>query len=60
MRNKILISSILTALIFIFTLFISNNVYAESDDWTYEERIKPLSTIDNVSPSTVSIVTATS
>ncbi len=39
MRNKILISSILTALIFIFTLFISNNVYAESDDWTYEERM---------------------
>ena len=37
MRNKILISSILTALIFIFTLFISNNVYAESDDWTYDE-----------------------
>ena len=37
MRNKIILSSILTALIFIFTLFISNNVYAESSDWTYEE-----------------------
>ena len=37
MRNKILISSVLMALMCIFTLFISNNVYAESSDWTYDE-----------------------
>ena len=37
MRNRILISSFIAMLMCIFTLFISNNVYAESDDWTYEE-----------------------
>ena len=39
MRNKILISFVLMALMCIFTLFISNNVYASDylEKWTYEE-----------------------
>jgi hypothetical protein len=39
MRNKILISSFIMVLMCIFTLFISNNVYANDylEKWTYDE-----------------------
>ena len=39
MKNKILISSFIAMLMCIFTLFISNNVYASDylEKWTYEE-----------------------